>query len=197
MDWILYVKALHVVAVIAWMAGMLYLPRLFVYHADAEKGSIQSETFKIMERRLYRGITTPAMIAAYVFGLIMIWYGLVDWHAIWPWVKAVFVLALSGLHGMWGRFLRDFANDRSKTAMTKAVLYHGKCIFIAPRIHLDQSRRRNARLCERWELMAPRMGGFRKAVAQQNEWALTSGSHVDPDAVDVYVARFKLSHDAI
>jgi putative membrane protein len=95
------------------MAGMLYLPRLFVYHANAEKGSVQSETFKIMERRLYRGITTPAMLAAYVFGLIMIWYGLVDWHMIWPWVKAVFVIAMSGLHGLWGRYLRDFANDRN------------------------------------------------------------------------------------
>jgi len=111
--WILWVKALHVIAVIAWMAGMLYLPRLFVYHADAETGSIQSETFKIMERRLYRGITTPAMVATWLFGLIMVFYGLVDWHAVWPWVKAIFVLALSGLHGMWGRFLRDFANDRN------------------------------------------------------------------------------------
>ncbi|MGN6101187.1 MAG: protoporphyrinogen oxidase HemJ [Devosia sp.] len=113
MDWILWVKALHVVSIVAWMAGMLYLPRLFVYHADAEKSSVQSETFKIMERRLYRGITTPAMLAAYVFGLIMIWYGLVDWHMIWPWVKAVFVIAMSGLHGLWGRYLRDFANDRN------------------------------------------------------------------------------------
>ena len=65
-----WVKALHVLSVIAWMAGMLYLPRLFVYHADAEKGSVQSETFKVMERRLYRGITTPAMLATWVFGLL-------------------------------------------------------------------------------------------------------------------------------
>ena len=108
-----WVKALHILSVIAWMAGMLYLPRLFVYHADAEKGSVQSETFKTMERRLYRGITTPAMIATYVFGIGLISAGLVDWHQIWPWVKAVFVLALSGMHGMWGRFLRDFANDRN------------------------------------------------------------------------------------
>ncbi|HTJ58162.1 MAG TPA: protoporphyrinogen oxidase HemJ [Devosiaceae bacterium] len=112
--WIEWVKALHVIAVIAWMAGLLYLPRLFVYHADAEKGSIQSETFKIMERRLYRGITTPAMIASYVFGLIMIFAGLVDWHEGWPWVKAVFVLALSGFHGMLGGHLRRFAQDRNE-----------------------------------------------------------------------------------
>ncbi|MDR3475690.1 MAG: protoporphyrinogen oxidase HemJ [Devosia sp.] len=112
--WILWVKAFHVISIIAWMAGMLYLPRLFVYHADAEKGSVQSETFKVMERRLYRGITTPAMIASYVFGLIMIFYGLVDWHAIWPWVKAVFVIALSGVHGLWGSYLRAFAKDENQ-----------------------------------------------------------------------------------
>ncbi|MDB5562239.1 MAG: rane protein [Hyphomicrobiales bacterium] len=111
--WIEWVKALHVISVIAWMAGMLYLPRLFVYHADAEKGSVQSETFKIMERRLYRGITTPAMIAAYVFGLAMIFGGAVDWSSVWPWVKAVFVLALSGFHGLLGRHLRAFAQDRN------------------------------------------------------------------------------------
>jgi putative membrane protein len=112
--WIEWVKALHVISVIAWMAGMLYLPRLFVYHADAEKGSVQSETFKIMERRLYRGITTPAMIAAYVFGLAMIFGGAVDWGSVWPWVKAVFVLALSGFHGLLGRHLRAFAQDRNE-----------------------------------------------------------------------------------
>ena len=111
MEWI---KALHVISVIAWMAGMLYLPRLFVYHCDAETGSKQSETFKVMERRLYRGITTPAMIAAYIFGLIMIFYGLVDWGSIWPWVKAVMVLAMSGIHGFYGRLLKDFAHDRNQ-----------------------------------------------------------------------------------
>jgi putative membrane protein len=111
--WIEWVKALHVISVIAWMAGMLYLPRLFVYHADAEKGSVQSETFKVMERRLYRGITTPAMIGAYIFGLAMIFGGAVDWGSVWPWVKAVFVLALSGFHGLLGRHLRAFAEDRN------------------------------------------------------------------------------------
>jgi putative membrane protein len=111
--WIEWVKALHVISVIAWMAGMLYLPRLFVYHADAEKGSVQSETFKVMERRLYRGITTPAMIAAYVFGLGMVFAGIVDWHSIWPGVKAVAVLALSGMHGALGSYRRAFAEDRN------------------------------------------------------------------------------------
>lgn len=108
MEW---VKALHVIAVISWMAGMFYLPRLFAYHADAEKGSIQSETFKIMERRLYRVITTPAMILTWIFGLAMVFGGMVDWSQGWPYVKAAFVLGLSGLHGYLGRALRAFAND--------------------------------------------------------------------------------------
>jgi putative membrane protein len=110
MEW---VKALHVISVIAWMAGMLYLPRLYVYHADAQKGSVQSETFKIMERRLYRGITTPAMAATWVFGLWMVFAGMVDWASIWPWVKAVMVILLSGFHGVLGRWRRDFAEDRN------------------------------------------------------------------------------------
>jgi putative membrane protein len=108
-----WIKALHVAAVIAWMAGMLYLPRLFVYHADAETGGVQSETFKLMERRLYRGITTPAMIATWVLGLSMLAIDHSIWWGFWPWVKAAMVLALSGLHGLYGRLLRDFANDRN------------------------------------------------------------------------------------
>ena len=110
MEW---VKALHVISVIAWMAGMLYLPRLYVYHADAQKGSVQSETFKIMERRLFRGITTPAMIATWVFGLWMVFSGVVDWASGWPYVKAVCVILLSGFHGVLGRWRRDFAEDRN------------------------------------------------------------------------------------
>ncbi|ODT80741.1 MAG: TIGR00701 family protein [Pelagibacterium sp. SCN 64-44] len=106
-------KALHVIAVIAWMAGLLYLPRLFVYHSVAETGSVQSETFKIMERRLFRAITTPAMIATWIFGLAMVAHGVVDWGSVWPWVKAAFVLALSGYHGLLGRHLKAFAADRN------------------------------------------------------------------------------------
>ena len=113
MEW---VKALHILSVIAWMAGMLYLPRLFVYHADAEKGSVQSETFKVMERRLYRWITTPAMIASWTFGLWLAFgFGLVDFTAGWMWLKAAMVIILSGIHGFYGRLLRDFANDRRST----------------------------------------------------------------------------------
>ncbi len=108
-----WLKSLHVLAVIAWMAGMLYLPRLFVYHADAETGSVQSETFKIMERRLYRGITTPAMIATWVFGLSMLAIDPAIWWGAWAWVKAATVLVLTGVHGFYGRLLRDFLADRN------------------------------------------------------------------------------------
>ena len=110
MEW---VKSFHVISVIAWMAGMMYLPRLFVYHADAEIGSDQSETFKLMERRLYLGITSPAMVATWLFGLWMVGAGVVDWSSGWPWVKAIMVFALSGIHGLYGRLVRDFANDRN------------------------------------------------------------------------------------
>lgn len=118
MDWVLFattwVKALHVISVIAWIAGMMYLPRLFVYHSAAEKGSIQSETFKIMERRLYRGIIRPAMVLTFVFGLIMVFTpGLVDWSQGWPWVKAAAVLLLSAIHGFYGTQIRKFAADRN------------------------------------------------------------------------------------
>lgn len=106
-------KALHVISVIAWMAGMLYLPRLFVYHAVAEKGSVQSETFKVMERRLFRAITTPAMIATWLFGLAMVGHGIIDWSSIWPWVKAGLVLVLTGYHGLLARHLKAFASDRN------------------------------------------------------------------------------------
>jgi putative membrane protein len=108
MEW---VKAAHVISVIAWMAGMMYLPRLFVYHVDAPAGSDKSETFKVMERRLYRGITTPAMIATWVFGLWMVFAGMVDWSMIWPWVKAAMVILMSAIHGFYGRLLRDFQTD--------------------------------------------------------------------------------------
>ena len=76
MEW---VKALHVISVLAWMSGMMYLPRLFVYHAESAVGSEKSETYKVMERRLYRGITTPAMIATWIFGLWLAFgFGIVD-----------------------------------------------------------------------------------------------------------------------
>jgi putative membrane protein len=106
-------KAFHVVAVISWMAGMLYLPRLFVYHCGAEKGSRQSETFKVMERRLLRGILNPAMVASWALGLWIVYDG--GWiSAPWLHVKLLLVVALSAVHGMLARWTADFAADRNR-----------------------------------------------------------------------------------
>ena len=99
----------------AWMAGMLYLPRLYVYHADAVPGSVQSETFKVMERRLLRAIINPAMIASFVFGILLaLTPGLVDWSEGWIWVKLAAVLGMSAAHGYFSRWRRDFAEDRNR-----------------------------------------------------------------------------------
>ena len=112
-----WLKAFHIIAVIAWMAGMLYLPRLFVYHCEAQAGSKQSETFKVMERRLLRAIINPAMIAAWVLGLALIWQG--GWLAAhWLQAKLVLALALSAVHGLLARWVRDFAADRNQHTQT-------------------------------------------------------------------------------
>ena len=108
----LWLKAAHVIAVIAWMAGMLYLPRLFVYHSTAEAGSAQSETFKIMERRLLKAIINPAMIATWVLGLWLAWEGGFV-KAGWLHGKLALVVALSALHGLFARWVKDFAADRN------------------------------------------------------------------------------------
>jgi putative membrane protein len=109
----LWFKAVHVMAVIAWMAGMLYLPRLFVYHCSAEQGSRQSETFKVMERRLLKGIINPAMVMSWALGLWMVYDG--GWaSAHWLHVKLALVVALSGLHGALVRWTADFAADRNR-----------------------------------------------------------------------------------
>jgi protoporphyrinogen IX oxidase len=108
-----WLKAFHVIAVISWMAGMLYLPRLFVYHCDAEKGSRQSETFKVMERRLLRGIINPAMMVTWALGLWLAYDG--AWiSAYWLQAKVALVFALSGVHGMLVRWTADFAADRNR-----------------------------------------------------------------------------------
>jgi putative membrane protein len=108
-----WMLALHVMAVIAWMAGMFYLPRLFVYHCGAEPGSKQSETFKVMERRLLTQIINPAMIVAWAAGIwLIVAAGLI--HAGWLQAKLVFVLLLSGFHGMLAAYVRDFAADRNR-----------------------------------------------------------------------------------
>ncbi len=113
-----WVKAFHIIAVIAWMAGMLYLPRLFAYHCTAEKGSAQSETFKVMERRLLRAIINPAMIATFVLGFWLAWLGpdsRYGWFASpWLWAKIALVLALSAVHGLFTRWMKDFAADRNR-----------------------------------------------------------------------------------
>ena len=110
---ILWVKAVHVLAVIAWMAGMLYLPRLFVYHADAPKGSDVSETFKVMERRLLKGIVNPSMILVFLTGFTLV-YLTEDWRDGWWQAKFILVLGLAGLHGYFARCVRTFAEDGNK-----------------------------------------------------------------------------------
>ena len=109
-DWI---KALHVIAVISWMAGMLYLPRLFVYHADAAVGSKESETFKVMERKLLRLIINPAMIATWVLGLWLAWKGF-GFMGGWLHAKIALVVLLSGVHGYLSASVRRFANDANQ-----------------------------------------------------------------------------------
>jgi protoporphyrinogen IX oxidase len=107
-----WLKALHVVAVIAWMAGMLYLPRLFVYHCEAEPGSRQSETFKVMERRLLKAILNPAMVVTWIAGLYLAFAG--HWYSAgWFQVKFALVILLSGVHGFLAARVRDFDLDRN------------------------------------------------------------------------------------
>lgn len=110
-----WIKAFHIISVIAWMAGMFYLPRLYVYHADAEVGSQQSETFKIMERRLLRAIINPAMISSFVFGIFLLMTpGIVDWSSAWIWVKLGMLFLMTGFHGSLSRWRRDFEADKNQ-----------------------------------------------------------------------------------
>ena len=110
-----WIKALHIVSVVAWMAGLLYLPRLFVYHAAAAPGSETSETFKVMERRLLGGIMNPAMIATYLFGgLLAATPHTVDWGAGWIYAKLALVAVLTVMHYCFARWRRDFAADRNQ-----------------------------------------------------------------------------------
>ena len=117
-DWL---KAFHVIAVIAWMAGMLYLPRLFVYHCEAEPGSEQSETFKVMERRLLRVIINPAMIVTWVLGLWLAWTA-AGIAAGWLQAKVRAGARALGLHGLLVALGRDFAADRTATRRNFTVL---------------------------------------------------------------------------
>ena len=113
-DAYLWIKGLHVISVIAWMAGLLYLPRLYVYHVDAEPGSDKSETFKIMERRLMRGILNPSMMASVIFGLIMVYDSSpAIWQAGWFHAKLTAVIAMLVMHVFCGKWRRAFAEDRN------------------------------------------------------------------------------------
>jgi len=123
-EWYRPLLALHIIAGIAWMAGMPYLPRLFVYHADTAPGSEMSETFKVMERRLLKAIINPAMIAAWVLGILLIWRS--DWLYMqqgWMHGKLLAVILMSGVHGVLVGHVRRFANDeRAKSARFYRIL---------------------------------------------------------------------------
>ena len=105
------IKSLHIISVISWMVGLLYLPRLFVYHADAPIGSVQAETFKVMERRLLKAIMTPAMIASFIFGLWMLALNVELFSEPWFHVKFAAVFLLAGVHGKFSKMRRLLEND--------------------------------------------------------------------------------------
>lgn len=109
-----WMKAFHVVSMVAWMAGLFYLPRLYVYHCGVAAGSVESERFKVMERRLLKQITTPAMIATVVFGVLLVLTpGVIDWRSGWWHVKLFAVVMLLAYHGKLSRWRRDFLEDRN------------------------------------------------------------------------------------
>ncbi len=112
----LWFKALHIIFVICWFAGIFYLPRLFVYHAEeATPGDQLSETLKVMERKLMRVIMNPAMIATWLFGLMMVFTpGLIDWSEIWPWIKAALVIAMTWFHHALVKWMKAFAADANE-----------------------------------------------------------------------------------
>lgn len=119
MDGYLWARALHTISFIAWMAGLLYLPRLYVYHCQQVVGSEASETFKTMERRLLRAIMNPAMIATFVFGGILIWYlGSDAWTMGWLHAKLTLVVAMAAMHGVMAKWRKDFAADRNRHSET-------------------------------------------------------------------------------
>ncbi|HVZ09365.1 protoporphyrinogen oxidase HemJ [Rhodopila sp.] len=111
----LWIKAFHVISVISWMAGIFYLPRLFVYHTGLVRGSAESERFKVMERRLLLGIMSPAMHAVWLFGILLVLTpGIVDWSAGWWHAKLSCVLLMTAFHMTLGRWRRDFLHDRNR-----------------------------------------------------------------------------------
>ena len=107
--------ALHIMSFTAWMAGMFYLPRLFVYHCQTIPGSAESERFKVMERRLLKQIINPAMISTFIFGVLLVLTpGAVNWAAAWWWMKIIALVLMFGFHGACSRWRRDFLNDANK-----------------------------------------------------------------------------------
>ena len=129
---ILWIRAFHVISVIAWMSGMLYLPRLFVYHTETVVGSPESERFKIMERKLLRMIINPAMIAAWFFGLLQIWLipGILEEH--WLHAKLALVIVMSGLHGYFATCMKKFARDANdKSARFYRILNEVPAVLMA------------------------------------------------------------------
>jgi putative membrane protein len=110
-----WILSLHVISLIAWMAAMFYLPRLYVYHCQVAVGSRESERFKVMERRLLKQIMTPAMISTWFFGILLVLTpGIITWHQGWWYVKLVSVILLTGFHGASSKWRKDFLNDRNK-----------------------------------------------------------------------------------
>ncbi len=146
MDWLAgaypWLKAAHIISVISWMAGLLYLPRLFAYHAGVASGGETSETFKIMERRLLRGIMNPAMGAVYVFGILLaVVQGPAIWQSGWFHAKLLFVAVLTVLHHLMAAWRKDFAADRNHRPArfykimneVPAILMIGIVIFVVAR----------------------------------------------------------------
>ncbi|PYD46748.1 protoporphyrinogen oxidase HemJ [Novacetimonas pomaceti] len=112
--WVLWIKAFHIMSMVAWMAGLFYLPRLFVYHCQTAVGSAESERFKVMEYKLLRMIMLPAMCCTFLFGgLLAMMPGLIDWHAGWWLTKLAAVFGLAGFHGACASWRRAFAQDRN------------------------------------------------------------------------------------
>jgi len=105
------IKALHVIAVMSWMAGLLYLPRLYVYHAETSIGDVRAETFKVMERRLLKAIMTPAMIASFIFGIWMLALAPGLLYEPWMHVKILCVIAMAACHGIFAKMRRQLEND--------------------------------------------------------------------------------------
>lgn len=121
-----WIKSLHIMSVISWMAGLFYFPRLLVYHAEKadDATGILNKTFQEMELKLFRVIMNPAMIATWIFGLCLVFTpGIVDWSSIWPWTKAAAVLGMTWFHHWLGYRRKDFVNDaNTRTGRTYRLM---------------------------------------------------------------------------